>query len=136
MPVNGGAPWSSSVGPCDVNVQFLCGRANAPNHLTGPKRVAQQSDPAILRLAYGAERIFVIAGLISVQAVSRKLIFQSGVPALNGPSGARAKRLALKSLKELLQLGFARLREDQTAFRGFPKTDVVKVTKFTNALQI
>ena len=125
-----------SMRPRNVDVKFLCCRANAADHFRRPKRLAEERGPAIFRLADGAKDVTGVCGLIGVEASPRKLLFEFGVSALRQATGAHSESLALKALKKLFELRFAWLRNHQAALGCVVVVNFVKLAEFANAIEM
>src|ERR1700676_4208973 len=124
------------VRPGDIDLKLLGGRTNAANDFRGPQRFAEQRYPAVFGFADGAKGVPCILGLISIEPSPRKLLLQRGVAALYRTAGADTERLALKALKQLLELRFPGLREHQTALGGFAKMNIMKAAEFAHTIEV
>src|SRR5215467_9274390 len=74
--------------------------------------------------------------LVSIEPASRQLFLQFCITALRRSADTNTERLALKPLKQLLQLDFAGLRQHHAALRGFAKMDLVHFAEFADAIHM
>src|SRR5712664_3243235 len=124
------------MGPRNVDVKFLHGWANAANHLGGPERLAEESRPAIFRLADRTECVPRVSGLVGIEAATRELLLQLGIAVLRRTAGTDTEGFTLEAEEEFFQLRFAGLRQHQAALGGFAIVNFVKLAEFANALKV
>ena len=128
--------FEASVWAGDVDVEALYRGADPADDFGGPQGFAKERDPAIFGFPDSAECITVVGGLVGIQATAGKFFLERSIAAFDRGAGANSEGFALKSLEELLQLRFGRLAQDQAAFRGFAKMNVVEFAKFADAVDM
>src|SRR5712691_430805 len=138
MPANqrGAQPGRHSIGPRNVDVKRLNRRPQSPDDFAGPERFAQQSHPAVFRLANGAKRVAGVRRLVRVQPALREVAFERGVNRLRRRGCSNAERLAFESLEELPQLLLIRLGQNDATLRRIAQRNLLDFAKLSHPLDV
>src|SRR5229473_69874 len=138
MPANqrGAQPGRHSIGPRNVDVKRLNRRPQSPDDFAGPERFAQQSHPAVFRLANSAKRVAGVRRLVRVQPALREVAFERGVNRLRRRGCSNAERLAFESLEELPQLLLIRLGQNDATLRRIAQRNLLDFAKLSHPLDV
>src|SRR5260370_20570553 len=138
MPANqrGAQPGRHSIGPRNVDVKRLNRRPQSPDDFAGPERFAQQSHPAVFRLANGAKRVAGVRRLVRVQPALREVAFERGVNRLRRRGCSNAERLAFESLEELPQLLLIWLGQNDATLSRIAQHNLLDFAKLSHPLDV